>query len=80
MLNTILFFERPLIKCIFPECGKLGEEVIPLVVNGQEINYGAWPWQAGLFTLQAGNWTFRCGGSLVSEYVVITGQCYNQVL
>lgn len=74
-LPYFLIFGQFMPRCVFPECGKLDEEVTPLVINGQEANYGAWPWQAGLFTLRAGNWTFWCGGSLVSEYAVVTGHC-----
>ena len=55
------------------ECGKITQEAVPLVVNGHEIKYGSWPWQAALFHLQDGNWTFWCGGSLINEYTVITG-------
>ncbi|KAJ4426199.1 hypothetical protein ANN_27008 [Periplaneta americana] len=60
-----------ILQCV-PECGKLEGGVTPLVVNGQGIKYGTWPWHAGLYNLQAGNWTFWCGGSLVNEYAVIT--------
>jgi secreted trypsin-like serine protease len=71
--TVCLFCVHSLLRCLFTECGRIHEEVIPLVVNGQEAKYGVWPWQAGLFILKAGNWTFWCGGSLISEYAVLTG-------
>ncbi|KAJ9583785.1 hypothetical protein L9F63_021875 [Diploptera punctata] len=67
--NSTWMPETP--TCI-PECGKITEEAVPLVVNGHETKYGTWPWQAALFYLQNGNWTFWCGGSLINEYAVIT--------
>ncbi|XP_066998504.2 modular serine protease [Anabrus simplex] len=64
-------WSQPILECK-PECGRAGQEVTPLVVNGQEAQYGIWPWQTGLYVLQAGNWSFWCGGSLVNEYAVVT--------
>jgi secreted trypsin-like serine protease len=71
--TVYIFCVYSLLGCTFQDCGKIGEEVIPLIVNGQEAKYGVWPWQAGLFILQGGNWTFWCAGSLVNEYAVLTG-------
>ena len=50
------------------------------MVNGHEIKYGLWPWQAGLYHLLHGKWSFWCGGSLINEYAVITGQWNSRIL
>nr|CAD7396743.1 unnamed protein product [Timema cristinae] len=68
-------WSRELLRCK-PECGHIGTEVTPLVVHGLSAPFGFYPWQSALYVLQAGNWSFWCGGSLLNENAVITaGHC-----
>lgn len=57
-----------------PQCGKIDEVPLPLVVNGKEATYGRFPWQAALYIFHANDWTFWCGGSLVSHSLILTGK------
>lgn len=59
----------------FSDCGVADLEVAPLIVNGWITEQGKFPWHAVLFTLEEGNWTFTCGGSLITERIVLTGKC-----
>ncbi|XP_044736927.1 modular serine protease-like [Chrysoperla carnea] len=68
-------WNRDMLKCD-PDCGKTDLPAIPLIVHGQIAEQGRWPWYAALFTLEDGKWIFWCGGSLISELVIVTaGHC-----
>ncbi|XP_068910164.1 modular serine protease-like isoform X2 [Tenebrio molitor] len=64
-------WNREQLRCI-PDCGVADLEVAPLIVNGWITEQGKFPWHAVLFTLEEGNWTFTCGGSLITERIVLT--------
>lgn len=64
----------PLIKFMCLECGVMETEAVTLVVHGWTSKIGQWPWHAVLYLLEEGNWTYWCGGSLISEKVVLTGE------
>lgn len=63
-----------LLSRVLLECGKMESDVTTLIVHGWESTPGEWPWHALLYTLEAGNWSYSCGGSLISENVVLTGK------
>ncbi|XP_077973721.1 transmembrane protease serine 9-like isoform X1 [Styela clava] len=44
----------------------------PLVIGGHDVIQGSWPWQIGLFRLTETGWRFTCGGTLISEYWVLS--------
>lgn len=53
-------------------CGKAETDIAPLIVNGWLTKPGKYQWHAVLYIHESGNWTFWCGGSLVSERAVLT--------
>jgi hypothetical protein len=53
-------------------CG-LAVQVKPLVVNGSAVSRGAWPWLTAIFVTTEKGLEFMCGGTLISENHVITG-------
>ncbi|KAB0794062.1 hypothetical protein PPYR_13682 [Photinus pyralis] len=55
-----------------PECGITAPLATPLIVHGWNSEKQRWPWHATLYSLQHGNWTFWCGGSLITEQAIIT--------
>ncbi|XP_033746451.1 limulus clotting factor C-like isoform X2 [Pecten maximus] len=56
-----------------PICGKSATARLPLVYNGTVSGIGQWPWQAAMSRhLQDNYWYITCGGSLVSENLVVT--------
>lgn len=44
----------------------------PLVVNGWMAEKTRFPWHVVIFSLHEGNWSFICGGSLISEHIILT--------
>ncbi|KAG8239183.1 hypothetical protein J437_LFUL018923 [Ladona fulva] len=70
-------WSRELLRCE-PECGKAKGEVTPLIVHGTPATNVEWPWQVALY-VKVGEktggpirWAFQCGGSLISENIVLT--------
>lgn len=55
-------------------CGKAHErfQIAPLVVGGESIQRGAWPWLVAVYLNKATGLSFNCGGNLVSTKVVVT--------
>lgn len=45
---------------------------IPLVVGGEAVERGDWPWLVAVFREKFGGLEFICGGSLISDRLVIT--------
>ncbi|RZB39248.1 Trypsin, Ldl recept a, and/or Sushi domain containing protein, partial [Asbolus verrucosus] len=64
-------WNRELLGCI-PDCGNAELEAAPLVVKGWISERGKFPWHAVLFALEEGNWSFTCGGTLITEKIVLT--------
>lgn len=62
-----------LATCI-PVCGRSDSPRSPFIVNGNVSDIGQWPWQAGIALRHTPDedWELSCGGSLISEYWVIT--------
>lgn len=65
-------WNRELLKCE-PDCGKTGPDGIPMVVKGWIAKAGGYPWHAALYVKEEGQWTFWCGGTLITEKVILTG-------
>lgn len=43
-----------------------------MVVGGNDISRGSWPWLVAIYISKASGLSFNCGGSLVSKKVVVT--------
>ncbi|KAK6639731.1 hypothetical protein RUM43_008006 [Polyplax serrata] len=54
-----------------PDCGK-GNSVAPLVVFGQSASPGSFPWHVALYNAVEEEHEFWCGGSLISQFAVLT--------
>jgi len=68
---------RPLInygKYFSVECGlKASGNGQFLVVNGAPFSAGLWPWMSAIFHTSQTGLDFKCGGTLISKFHVITG-------
>lgn len=65
-----------ILKCE-PSCGYL-KQPIPLIVNGFDAI--TFPWHATLFMLRDNTFTFGCGGTLISELVVLSAaHCFANI-
>jgi secreted trypsin-like serine protease len=57
-------------------CG-LAVQATSLIVNGNAVSRGAWPWLTAIFQTTDSGLAFICGGTLISEHHVITGYFFN---
>lgn len=57
---------------LLSDCGK-GNSVAPLVVFGQSASPGSFPWHVALYNAVEEEHEFWCGGSLISQFAVLTG-------
>lgn len=55
-------------------CGRVDKkhDITWLVMGGQEVQRGQWPWLAAIHGYQHTALNFRCGGNLISNKLVIT--------
>lgn len=52
--------------------------VTPLVVGGEPIKRGSWPWLVGVYVTDISTVSFKCGGNLISKRIVVTAaHCIN---
>lgn len=58
-------------SCI-PKCGEPNPEGVTFVSFGTEAKYGEFPWHAGIYRLIDGSYQQVCGGSIISERVIVT--------
>lgn len=66
----------------FTDCGIAELDVAPLVVHGWITDSTKFPWHAVLFLLEEGRWSFVCGGTLITEVIILTGKytrCKKQI-
>lgn len=66
--------------CVFfSECGQSPKvfdpkQTVSLIHAGHNSSRGDFPWMAALYTvLEEGKWKHICGGTLISPYIVLTG-------
>jgi hypothetical protein len=66
-----------ILKCE-PKCGYL-RSPIPLIVNGLSLDFTV-PWHATLFMRKNDDFVFACGGTLITESVVLSAaHCFTHV-
>ncbi|GJQ69379.1 hypothetical protein Trydic_g9525 [Trypoxylus dichotomus] len=53
-----------------PECGRRSNIAETLIMHGKDVT--DWPWHSVMYLLMNGQWVASCGGTLVSEDVVLT--------
>lgn len=70
-------WSRDILKCV-PECGTISS-AIPLVMNGWNA-LAPFPWHVNLYLRTKIDYQFWCGGTLISEAVVVTGSCFSAVI
>lgn len=63
-------WSRDILKCV-PECGVISS-AIPLIMNGWNA-LAPFPWHVNLYVRTKIEYQFWCGGTLISEAVVVTG-------
>lgn len=66
-------WSRDILKCV-PECGTISS-VIPLVMNGWNA-LAPFPWHVNLYVRTKIEYQYWCGGTLISEAVVVTGNLF----
>jgi hypothetical protein len=50
------------------------------IVGGREASPGEYPWQVQLWNAKSGRWRFQCGGTLVSDSLVVTAaHCFKHL-
>lgn len=65
-----------MLKCE-PKCGYL-KDPVPLIVNGWHIDIIP-PWHAVMYIKQGNEWNYACGGSLITESVVLSAaHCFHE--
>lgn len=57
---------------IFLVCGKKRAEATTLVIDGQNVTKGDFPWQVALYRKKDNQ--LICGGSLISQFLIISGK------
>lgn len=54
-------------------CGKEGNQGIPYIVGGQNINIAKVPWHAGIYRkTQGNNYLYQCGGTIISARLILS--------
>lgn len=56
------------------ECGQSLTNIQHLVIGGQNVREGQFPWLVALMYRQNSNYKYRCAGTLVSDRHIITGK------
>lgn len=74
----ILFLEFVLAKNS-EKCGTpLLSSISDRIVEGDDFDHGTWPWLAALFrTSSSDTLEFICGGTLISQHKVLTGDTFS---
>ena len=57
-------------------CGRrrLYKKHTELIVSGSATKSGYWPWHVALYGWQQNSLKYRCGGTLLSRLIVLTGK------
>ncbi|XP_056630656.1 modular serine protease-like [Diorhabda sublineata] len=61
----------PAPQCI-PACGEKRVSAVPLIVNGKNVDRGDYPWVTALYRRQGGEFINSCGGSMLTQRVIVT--------
>uniref|UniRef100_U5ESW9 Putative trypsin-like serine protease n=1 Tax=Corethrella appendiculata TaxID=1370023 RepID=U5ESW9_9DIPT len=54
------------------ECGKRKTKISGLIKSGYTAVRGDWPWHIGIYHEKGLSWTYECGGTLISEKIILT--------
>ena len=57
-------------------CGRPKIVHTELIVNGASTKAGDWPWHVALYRIHHSEIKYICGGTLISNYYVLTGKYY----
>jgi secreted trypsin-like serine protease len=58
--------------CSTVKCG-MRSEAIPVIINGEKVREGSWPWHAALYYRPTTDTIkFRCGATIINERTLIT--------
>jgi hypothetical protein len=70
-------WSRPAPKCV-PVCGQKSNPSATLIVNGSTAFKGEFPWQAAIYERGESPETnvLICSGTLISERIILTGDCF----
>lgn len=60
-------------------CGR-SDQSAGLIIGGSPVSRGKWPWIVALFKTTANESKFFCGGTLISNKHVVTGECLQLAL
>lgn len=55
-------------------CGRRKVTHTELIVNGLATKAGDWPWHVALYRLQRSLIKYICGGTLITNFFVLTGK------
>lgn len=58
-------------QCV-PVCGEKFVTAVPLIVNGQEVERGSYPWVAAIYRKVKDGFQNSCGGSMLTQKVIVT--------
>lgn len=68
---SLMLIEWSQIKCDV-HCGVPEPVQNPLIVKGQNTLPGQWPWHAAIYHREATSEDYKCGGTLISNWFVLT--------
>lgn len=58
---------------LFLVCGKQRVKTPIAIIGGKEASKGKYPWQVALYRTANKTASFICGGTLLSERIIVTG-------
>lgn len=78
-MKSVLFFILSLLMCCCKSCDSCGRADRPtgLIIGGTQVNRGKWPWLVALF--KANDSKFLCGGTLISNKHIVSGNSVSSV-
>lgn len=90
-MSTLGLFLSLLLFCAIVQCGWAQESLASklscgqvlvgrlqrLIAHSNDAPLGAWPWHTAIFHVQQGGRPdYKCGGTLISENFVLTGELH----
>uniref|UniRef100_A0A182NCR5 Peptidase S1 domain-containing protein n=1 Tax=Anopheles dirus TaxID=7168 RepID=A0A182NCR5_9DIPT len=62
-------------------CGRRLINTDPMIHKGRKVLAGQWPWYAAIFHLDRDTHEYKCGGTILDEYTILTAaHCISPVL